>query len=364
MRTKLIMTTFPALIITACAHSDGPSGNSVGEPSTPWESELGGTAWRLVQMGAANDVLTPREDVAYTLVFGMDGTLTVEVDCNRGSGSWSSRGAGKIEFGPIATTRAICPPGSLHDDFLAAIARVDAYALEDEHLLLAAGPEDAVMEFEHAAQAPLAARVLDTEIRTDDAGEMQSAILKSLFERYEEEHGIIVEDSEIEAFIAHLDRVKQADLAKQAARLELIERRLRSASLDASERQSLQAERDRIEEFISNMTDEQSLSAEEALQAAAMRRSFAEEMIMHWKLNQALYQQYGGRVAGQQLGPEPIDAYRKFLEEQSRKGAFEILRRDFERDFWRYFTDDSMHSFLGPEDFGEGGPFASPPWSD
>lgn len=364
MGTKLIMTTFPALIITACAHSDGPGGYSVGEPSTPGESELGDTVWRLVQMGAANDVLTPREDAAYTLVFGTDGTLVLEVDCNRGTGSWSSRGAGKIEFGPIATTRAICPPGSLHDDFLAAIARVDAYALEDEHLLLAAGQEDAVMEFEHAAQAPLAARVLGTEIRTDDAGEMQSAILKSLFERYEEEHGILVEDWEIEAFIAHLERVKQADLAKQAARLDVIDRRLQSAALDASERQSLQAERDRIDEFVSNMSEDQSLSAEEALQASAMRSSFAEEMIMHWKLNQALYRQYGGRIAGQQFGPEPIDAYRSFLEEQSREDAFEILRPDFERDFWRYFTDDSMHSFLGPDDIGEGDAFGSPPWTD
>jgi para-nitrobenzyl esterase len=33
-------------------------------------------------------------------------------------GGWKSVGTGQIEFGPMAITRAACPPGSLHDQIV------------------------------------------------------------------------------------------------------------------------------------------------------------------------------------------------------------------------------------------------------
>ena len=47
-----------------------------------------------------------------------------------------------------------------------------------------------------------------------------------------------------------------------------------------------------------------------------MRRDTARAMIRQWKLNSAVYRRYGGRIIHQQLGPEPLDAYRKYLEER------------------------------------------------
>ena len=367
MTVKLKLIAAAAALVTACANDpvrDVTPADGTDETFSPARSELQDTAWRLVEIRPADGAaMTPQDRSAYTLVLGIDGTALLEIDCNRGNGKWSSGGPGRIEFGPIATTRALCPPGSLHDSFLAAIERVTDYAIVDERLLLTAGSEGDIMEFEHAAQPPVAATVLGSEIRTDDAGEMQAAILKALFERYEAEHGISVTDAEVDAFVARIDRVKQADLAERRTRLTEIDRRLQSGDIDTSERESLGAERDRIAEFLSNMNDEQPLSAEEAAQVAGIRRSFAREMILHWKLNRALYEQYGGRIAGQQLGPEPLDAYREFLEEQSAEGAFVILRPEFEREFWRYFTDDSLHSFQESQSNAEGGPFDSPPWS-
>lgn len=367
MTAKLKLIAAATVLVSACANDpvrDVTAADGTKEAISPAQSELEDTAWRLVEIRPADGtVMIPQDRSAYTLVLGIDGTALLEIDCNRGNGKWSSGATGRIEFGPIATTRALCPSGSLHDSFLATIERVTDYTIVDEHLLLTAGPEGNIMEFEHAAQPPVAATVLGSEIRTDDAGEMQAAILKALFERYEAERGITVTDAEIDAFIAHLDRVKLADLAEQRARLAEIDRRLQSGDIDASEREALRAERDGIAEFLSNMRDEQPLSAEETAQVAEMRRAFAREMILHWKLNRALYQQYGGRIAGQQLGPEPLDAYREFLEEQRAEGAFAIMRPDFEREFWRYFTDDSLHSFQEPQSGVQGGPFDSPPWS-
>ena len=93
-----------------------------------------------------------------------------------------------------------------------------------------------------------------------------------------------------------------------------------------------------------------------------MQRGFARSIIEQWKVNRALYEQYGGRTIFQQLGPEPLDAYRAFLEEKRREGAFEINDPELVAEFWRYFTDDSIHSFYQPDDPSGARALATPPW--
>jgi para-nitrobenzyl esterase len=79
---------------------------------------LGGTSWQLVRFqGGDGKSLTPDERTKYTVAFGADSGVSVRFDCNRGRGAWKSAGPGQIEFGPMALTRAMCQPGSLHDQF-------------------------------------------------------------------------------------------------------------------------------------------------------------------------------------------------------------------------------------------------------
>jgi hypothetical protein len=91
-----------------------------------------------------------------------------------------------------------------------------------------------------------------------------------------------------------------------------------------------------------------------------MQRDMARALIGRWKLNRELYREHGGRVIFQQLGPEPLDAYRSFFENRQREGAFEIHEKAFEAEFWRYFRDGSLHSFMEPETAAEA--FEVPPW--
>jgi len=162
------------------------------------------------------------------------------------------------------------------------------------------------------ASVPLAATVLGEEIRTTDAGEMQQAVLTRLFDRFATDHGIEVSEAEVDAYLSHMQRVMAED---------------------------------------PNLAAAEDLTAEEAAEVDAMRREMGRSMIRQWKLNRVLYQQYGGRVIYQQLGPEPLDAYRQYLEERQAAGDFKIVEPAFESGFWRYFTDDSIHDFfeLGTE---------------
>jgi hypothetical protein len=169
---------------------------------------------------------------------------------------------------------------------------------------------------------PLAATVLGEEVRTSDARELKETILTRLFDRYAEKHGIEVSDAEIDAYVVSVKRGMHA----------------------------------------MGLTAEEALSPEEAAQVEQMRRDMGRAMIRQWKLNRALYERHGGRIIFQQLGPEPLDAYRRYLEDRQVAGDFTIHDRSLEGAFWRYFTDDSMHDFYEHGSDAESQAFAIPPW--
>ena len=79
-------------------------------------TNLGGTSWQLVRFQGGDDTrLIPDYRAKYTIAFGTDGSVTARIDCNRGRGTWKSSGPKLLQFGPLALTRAICRPGSIHD---------------------------------------------------------------------------------------------------------------------------------------------------------------------------------------------------------------------------------------------------------
>jgi heat shock protein HslJ len=120
------------------------------EPTADTERfEFAGTAWRLVEILSMDDsVFTPGDRSRYTLAFAADGSATLRADCNRGTGTWSSQGPNQLQFGPIASTRAMCPPGSLSERYLTQFEWIRSYVTRDGHLFLATMADGAIIEFE------------------------------------------------------------------------------------------------------------------------------------------------------------------------------------------------------------------------
>jgi hypothetical protein len=77
-------------------------------------------------------------------------------------------------------------------------------------------------------------------------------------------------------------------------------------------------------------------------------------------MNRALHAEFGGRIAFQQGVPEPVDAYRIFLEQAMARGDFAIADPALEPAFWGYYRDDSIHSFYEPGSAEEARAFAAP----
>ena len=110
---------------------------------------LGGTSWQLVKFqGGDGTVLAPDEKARYTVAFGADGKVNVRFDCNRGFGGWNSPQKGRLEFGPMGMTRAMCPPESLHDHLVKRWPYVRSYVIKDGRLYLSLMADGGVYEFE------------------------------------------------------------------------------------------------------------------------------------------------------------------------------------------------------------------------
>lgn len=125
-----------------------------GIEQPPAEEALVGRTWRLVEIQSMDDTIyapAPQDRSRYTLRLNADGTANLQVDCNRAMGPWSSEFAGKLSFGMMAATKAMCPPGSLHDRYLDQFQWVRSYVIKDGHLFLATMADGSIIEFEPVA---------------------------------------------------------------------------------------------------------------------------------------------------------------------------------------------------------------------
>jgi heat shock protein HslJ len=105
---------------------------------------LAGTQWRLVEFRSMDDaqgVARPGDGTVYSMWLNGDGTVAMQLNCNRASGTWSARPgseatSGQFEFGPLAATRALCPPPSMDKTIVAQSRHIRSYLIEDGRLHL------------------------------------------------------------------------------------------------------------------------------------------------------------------------------------------------------------------------------------
>ena len=101
------------------------------------QAPLAGTSWELVELRSPDDSIgTVRVDdpARYTITFNADGSAALRLDCNRGRGSWRSEAPGRLELGPAAVTRMMCPPGSLDARLGRELSWVRVYAIQGDTL--------------------------------------------------------------------------------------------------------------------------------------------------------------------------------------------------------------------------------------
>ena len=103
-----------------------------------------GTDWRLVEFQSMDDVIRterPDDPSLYTMQLNSDGTVAMRLNCNRARGTWATKpsgdsSSGHFEFGPLAMTRASCPPPSMDESIATQAGVIRSYLLKDGGLYL------------------------------------------------------------------------------------------------------------------------------------------------------------------------------------------------------------------------------------
>ena len=155
MRFRLALP-FTALALAAAACSPVDPGaplmpGSVNAPPPPMtaagDSLLTGTVWAWKETVMADGKrIKPAASEQYTLVFQPGGAVAVRANCNRGSASYLLNG-GALSFGPMALTRAMCPPGSMDTEFVKGLAAVSGQLFKGNDLVLTLRGDSGSMVF-------------------------------------------------------------------------------------------------------------------------------------------------------------------------------------------------------------------------
>jgi len=151
------MVLLTAVVLVGCGGRGGDGdARSSAESSTPPatssadtsvagpRSPLNGTRWRLVEFQSMDDslgVTRPGDPSLYTMELGADGRVSMRLNCNMATGSWSAQSgtdaaSGSFEFGRLAMTSALCPPPSLDERIARDAEYVRGYLLRDGMLHL------------------------------------------------------------------------------------------------------------------------------------------------------------------------------------------------------------------------------------
>ena len=143
--TSIIKSGKPALLALAALLGTAACQTSTsGDSTVPPALQLAGTDWVLIEYGtgAGDSGMNEVPPYDYTLTLASGGDAVFKLDCNRGRGSWEASpegNGGTLSFGPIASTRAMCPPGSIGQQLANDMAAVTAYSIYDGRLTMTLG---------------------------------------------------------------------------------------------------------------------------------------------------------------------------------------------------------------------------------
>lgn len=140
-RPVVTILLFELMLFSFSLSSEKPT-NSKPLKSLP--VTLADTQWRLLEFQSMDDAVGVKrtdDPSKYTMQLHKDGTVTMKLNCNVAKGTWIAEAgqdpsSGRLNFGPLATTKAFCPPPSMDQHVSMQIPYIRSYLLKDERLYL------------------------------------------------------------------------------------------------------------------------------------------------------------------------------------------------------------------------------------
>ena len=125
-------------------------------------------------MDDAQGTVKPGDSSKYVMWLNADGTVSMQLNCNRATGTWTAEAAtggdsGSFGFGTLAVTRALCPPPSMDEQIAAQAEYIRSYLLRDGKLYLSLMADGGIFAWEPLAE--------ETAFETEADAEIEAAIL-------------------------------------------------------------------------------------------------------------------------------------------------------------------------------------------
>ena len=147
-RSLVVAATAVAAVMSAGASA------VAGEPAA--DNPLAGTSWRLLEFQSMDDAqgtTRPDDPSLYTMTLNEDGTVNMRLNCNRANGVWKIDPSadplnGSFVFGPLAMTKALCPPPSMDELVGRQVQHIRGYLLKDGNLYLSLMADSGVFAWE------------------------------------------------------------------------------------------------------------------------------------------------------------------------------------------------------------------------
>lgn len=219
---------------------------------------------------------------------------------------------------------------------LVVLALVPAYAVGADGVAIVLGEEIGGVELVQAEGGPAqAARLLDL-------------VWRRVARHYVERNGLAATAAEVAELAAYHREFDRKDRAQRARKIQQLNQRLAADGLKAEERAWLEEFRAVLRRLERRDAENERSPPPDPAQQATLLTPWVEM----WKMNRALYEEYGGVVALTRFGPDPHGARRALIEDYERRGLLKFSDASLrERLFARLSAPPSMIVAPGEVDF-------------
>ena len=212
-----------------------------------------------------------------------------------------------------------------------------------------------------AQKGKLAADAYVAWLQKEKNEKLRTLVWQAVFQDFAKQQGVEPTTAEIDSQISSQRRFMKEDKLRRAKERERLVVELKSPNLTEAQRKLSQQYLDTLlslEKHDAAMAQERRTPEQEKMWANSDRR-VAQVWVKNWKVNQALYRTFGGRIIFQQAGWEPIDAYRKVLEQYQARKAFvvhDLASRDAVYSYFKFnfvYADETKAKFYFEKPYWE-----------
>ena len=112
--------------------------------------EVVGVTWQWVSFITPKEQIDVDDPARYTLELLADGSVALQIDCNRGMSQYTLDADNRISFGTIGATMMMCPDDQLGHRFTTELERVGSWFQQDGDLFLELPMDSGTFRFQSA----------------------------------------------------------------------------------------------------------------------------------------------------------------------------------------------------------------------